>query len=185
MTKQIMKKGIEERIELPPAIEISIGDRNVHFKKGSLESNIHFSGFAVRIDGNQLIISSPKSTKNERRSMNTFKAHLQNIFQGFDKRYTYKLQICAVHFPMTVTFDKTKHVLVVKNFLGERVPRTAGILPGVDVKVEKEVIVLESHNKEAVGQSAANIESATRITKRDRRVFQDGIWITEKAGEAI
>jgi large subunit ribosomal protein L6 len=42
-------------------------------------------------------------------------------------------------------------------------------------------VVLTGIDKEKVGNTAANIEHATRIRKRDPRVFQDGIYITERA----
>jgi len=35
-------------------------------------------------------------------------------------------------------------------------------------------------NKEAVGQTAANIEQKTKIKVYDPRVFQDGIYLVEK-----
>ena len=41
--------------------------------------------------------------------------------------------------------------------------------------------LLTGVDKEKVGNSAANIEHATRIRNRDPRVFQDGIYIVERA----
>lgn len=53
------------------------------------------------------------------------------------------------------------------------------------MKIEKDVIKIESFNKEAAGQTAANIEKTTMVRAKDRRVFQDGIFITEKYGKEI
>ena len=41
-------------------------------------------------------------------------------------------------------------------------------------------VVVTGINKESVGQTAANIEQATRIKARDPRVFQDGIYVVGK-----
>jgi large subunit ribosomal protein L6 len=52
----------------------------------------------------------------------------------------------------------------------------------VTVKVEnKTEVVVSGADKEKVGQTSANIERACRIRGRDRRVFQDGVYIVEKA----
>ena len=44
---------------------------------------------------------------------------------------------------------------------------------------------IEPADIELVGMTATRMEQLTRVTKRDRRVFQDGIFITEKAGKVL
>ena len=67
----------------------------------------------------------------------------------------------------------------------EKIPRKSKILEGVKVEIDKDTILLSGYDKEAVGQTAANLEKATKIKKRDRRRFQDGIFIIEKSGVKI
>jgi large subunit ribosomal protein L6 len=73
------------------------------------------------------------------------------------------------------------NTVVVNNYFGERVPRTSDILSGVDVKVSNKVeVTVSGIDKELVGQTAANIERSTTVKNRDRRVFQDGIYLIHK-----
>ncbi len=72
---------------------------------------------------------------------------------------------------------------MIKNFLGEKVDRILEVPDGVDVEIKKEIITVKSPNKELAGQASANFETATRIRGRDKRTFQDGIYIIEKGGK--
>jgi large subunit ribosomal protein L6 len=75
-------------------------------------------------------------------------------------------------------------ILTITNLFGERIPRKAELpwSPAeVTVKVEnKTEVVVSGADKEKVGQTSANIERACRIRGRDRRVFQDGVYIVQK-----
>ena len=102
------------------------------------------------------------------------------MVKGVTDGFTYTLKALYSHFPMTLAVKGNQ--LIVNNYFGERVPRSAAILNGVEVKVQnKTEVVVSGIDKEAVGQTAANIERSTTVKKRDRRVFQDGIYLIEKA----
>ena len=66
------------------------------------------------------------------------------------------------------------------NFLGERFPRTARIMPNVKVQAKGDQVLVSGIDKELVGQTAVNIELATKIRGYDPRVFQDGIYIVRR-----
>ena len=71
--------------------------------------------------------------------------------------------------------------LVVNNYFGEKIPRRAVFVGDVEVRVEnKTEVVVSGYDKESVGQTAANIERCCSVKKRDRRVFQDGIYLVAK-----
>ena len=112
----------------------------------------------------------------------TWAAHLRNMVKGIEEGFEYKLQAVYSHFPMTLKVEGNK--MVINNLFGEKVPRVAK-LPwspsDVEVKVENKTdVTVKGADREKVGQTAANIERACKIRKRDRRVFQDGIYIVSK-----
>jgi large subunit ribosomal protein L6 len=180
------KKDIIFEIEAPSGIEVSLNGREVTMKKDSKEQKI-IIGRIIKVekDGNKIIISAKNAGKDERREFGTAKSHLKNMIEGFEKGYEYELEICNVHFPMTVTFDKAKYEFIIKNLLGEKSPRTIKISSKVEVEIKAPVIRLKSYDLDLVGQAAANLEKVSRIRNRDRNKFQDGIFITKKPGRTF
>jgi len=175
-----MRKDLIEKMKIPEGVEITIEGNMVTIKKNGNETRRKILGCSARKEDNFLVLEEKKATKNQKKMLKTCRAHVINAIIGIEKKYVYRLQICAVHFPMTITHDKTKNELLIKNYLGEVKPRIAKILKDVEIKIDREIITVEGHDKEKTGQTAANIERAVKINNRDRRVFQDGIYITEK-----
>ena len=170
-----MREDIEEIIEVPEKVEAAL-DKELTIKgpKGEVKRGFQIP---VELNGRKIRLFFKKGTKNEKKLIMTTRAHIENMINGVLEGYTYILQVCFVHFPMTVRVDKNE--FFVKNFLGESKERKAKILPNAEVKIEGDKVRVTSPDKEAAGQTAANIELSTRITNRDRRVFQDGIWIIQ------
>ncbi|MCE4602331.1 MAG: 50S ribosomal protein L6, partial [Desulfurococcales archaeon] len=97
---------------------------------------------------------------------------------GVTKGFRYKLKVIYSHFPINIKIEGDR--FIVSNFLGEKANRVAKILPGVSVSVKGQDVTVEGIDVEAVGQTAANIELATKVKDKDRRKFMDGIYIYEK-----
>jgi large subunit ribosomal protein L6 len=74
---------------------------------------------------------------------------------------------------------KDKEFLV-KNFFGEKGTRKAEIVGDAAVKIDKDTVTISGISIEDIGQTAANIETACKLKKRDRRIFIDGIYTSGK-----
>jgi large subunit ribosomal protein L6 len=110
--------------------------------------------------------------------MGTFESHVDNMFYGVTEGWSYQMEVFYAHFPMQVNVEGDE--VVINNFLGEKAPRRTTIRGDTEVQVDGEEVTLTGPDKEAVGQTAADIEQLTRVTDKDTRVFQDGVYITEK-----
>jgi len=178
-----MKTKLLESFEIPSGVECKYEGEVLHCKKGSVElkRKISVPRVKIKVDSGKITFECEKGNKNQFKIIKTHMAHLKNIFSGLDKKYTYNLEACNVHFPMTLKVDSGK--LLINNFLGEKIPRFAIILPNTNVEIKGQKITVSSHDKELAGQTAANMEKATKVRNRDRRIFQDGIYITDKPGE--
>ena len=184
MPKEIKAKMQELRreIEIPSDVEVSIENNEIIARKEGKENKRKFDKVEISKKDSKIIVSMKKATRKEKKQINTAIAHIKNIFLGLKEKFVYKLQICSVHFPMNVSIDKVKNDMVIKNFLGEKKERRSRIMPNTNVKIDGDIITVDSPDVEAAGQTAANMEIITKIRNRDRRIFQDGIWMTEKAG---
>ncbi|MBI2647685.1 50S ribosomal protein L6 [Candidatus Woesearchaeota archaeon] len=180
-----MEKRIIEQIELPDNATASLNDKLLLIKgtKGEVKRHLNMHNITIKIDAQKIILESSKAAKKEKKVIGSLIAHIKNMIKGVLQSHTYVLKICSGHFPMNVSISNNK--LIVKNFLGEKVPRILQLKNGVDVKVEGDLIYVTSPNKEIAGQVAADIEQLTRRPGYDSRVFQDGCYIIVKDGKEL
>ena len=174
---------IKEKIEIPNGVEITIEEKTVHVKgeKGSLSRMLSHPRINITAKNNIVEISCMNSPKRKEKALiGTFKAHINNMIKGVTEGFEYKMKTVFAHFPIKTSVEGD--TFIIQNFLGERSPRKAIILEGVTVEAKGENVTVSGIDKEKVGQTAANIERATKVKKRDIRVFQDGVYITSKRG---
>lgn len=178
------RKKIEEKIAIPEGVKVELDKNMIVISRGSSATKKEKNPLInFEIKNNEIIMSTKNKTKRGKKIIGTYKAHIKNMINGVKEHYNYVLKICSGHFPMNVSVSNDE--LIVKNFLGEKTPRILKLKKDVKVKVEADQVIVESANKRLAGQTAADIEILCKITNRDPRIFQDGIWIINKAGKDI
>ncbi|MDO8480633.1 MAG: 50S ribosomal protein L6 [Nanoarchaeota archaeon] len=178
-------KGLETRIPLRQGQTASFSQNvlRIKGKKGEVSREIAHPMLGVSVENGEIVMNTQRPTKNFKRMLYTHDAHVRNLVRGADEGHVYTLKICASHFPMTVQVSGTQ--FIVKNFLGEKFPRTLNLKAGAAVKVEGLIITVESADKETAGIVASDIEKLMRRPGFDPRIFQDGIYITSKDGKGV
>ena len=175
-------KKSEIRLTLPEGVVAALEEKRVVLSgpRGSLSRLVAEPDLKLELtEGGRVILLRHRLTnKRGRRVLGSTAAHIRNMAKGVSKGFAYRLKICSGHFPMSVAIEGKQ--VVVRNFLGEKAPRRVVIKGDVVLRLEKDEIVVEGIDKEAVGQAALDIEQLTRVRARDRRIFQDGIYIVQR-----
>ena len=170
----------ERVIKLPDGVSASLSGSVLTVKgpKAAQTRDFTVPGITLAVDGKAVKVRSEFPRRREKAIVGTYEAHIKNMVKGASKDYEYTLKTVFSHFPIKTKVEG--NTCLIENFLGERHPRSAAILPDTKVTVKGEMLTVTGPNKEHVGQTAANIERATKVKKRDVRVFQDGIYIVSK-----
>lgn len=175
----------QETIELPEGVTATVNETVVTCKgpRGEVSREILARGVIAKVNEKRITLEAKNASKKQQNLLFTYKAHINNLVRGANEGFTYKLKICSGHFPMNVSLKGNK--FEVKNFIGEKVPRQLTIKEGADVKIEADIITVKGIDREIVGQVTADIEQLCKRPGFDKRIFQDGIYITEKAGKQM
>ncbi len=176
---------MEKNVSIPDGVNVKVeGFRvSVSGKNGNLEKDFTsplFRGvLKLESDGKVFKASTAETKRKIKSEVGAVASVVRGMIEGCQKNYTAKLKIIFMHFPITVKVSGQQ--LQITNFLGEKKPRAAEILAGCKVEVKGDEVFVSGNSREIVGQTCANIERASWIKARDRRVYQDGIFLTEKS----
>lgn len=171
---------LKEVVEAPEGVTLALEGEYVVVRgpNGELKRRLYYPSVKITPEDGNIVIISLFPRKRQLAIIGTFASHIKNMIKGVTEGFTYKLKVVYSHFPITVKVKGNE--MIVENFLGERVPRKTKIFGICKVKVIGQEITVEGINKEEVGQTAARLEQVTKIKGKDRRVFQDGIYLIKK-----
>ena len=174
---------LKAEVQLPEGVQAKKEDGDLVISVGdkSLRRVLPRRKLNVKVDKNMIELSV--KDKKDRALVGTFKSHINNMHTGLKEPFVYKLKACSTHFPMSVKLEG--NILTIQNFVGRKAPIAVKIPAGVDAKVEKDIVTVSSNDIELAGQAASRIEQATRLNKKDRRIFMDGVFMTKKAKRDI
>ncbi len=172
---------IREEIEVPDKVSVEIEGYRVRVRgpKGTVEKDFSYArGVRIYVENGKVVVECFFADRKLKAQAYSVVSHIKNSIDGVLRGYRYKLKIVHTHFPISVKISGDR--VIIENFIGEKAPRVAKILGNVKVTVTKTDVIVEGCDLEAVAQTAANIEQATKIREFDRRVFVDGIYIYER-----
>jgi large subunit ribosomal protein L6 len=170
-----------KEVVIPEGTDVSFenGVIKVTGPRGELSRKTDCPGIRVKIDKGRISFESESDRRRAKALAGTWASHARNMIDGVNHGFEARLKIVYSHFPMKFSVEGKKVIL--GNFLGGRKNREVEIRGEVEIRNEKDDVIVTGTNKEEVGQAASLIESMARVKGFDRRVFQDGIHLVQKA----
>lgn len=179
--------AIDEDIEIPDDVSINLDANKMMKVKGKLGEiskdfgHARFIDISFNDDKSKILLHADFPRTKQIALVKTLKNLIINMINGVQKGYTYKMKIVYSHFPITVEPPKKgSNEVLIKNFIGERAPRKTHTIGDVKVTANKEEVIVSGIDKESVGQTCGNIQLKCKIKEKDKRIFQDGIYVYEK-----
>ncbi len=171
---------VERSITIPDGATVTIEGSVMTVKgpKGELSRDMWYPGISISIEGETVLFRTESMKKQVTSMVGTLAAHCGNMCTGVTSGYLYTMKVVYSHFPIQLKMQGDR--IEINNFLGEKYPRNARVLPGTTVKIGTDEVMVTGIDKEIVGATAANIQRATKIRNRDPRVFQDGIYVVSR-----
>merc|ERR1712226_415776 len=93
-------------------------------------------------------------------------SHIQNLFDGVEKKFEYRMRLVYAHFPINANITNGGKTIEVRNFLGEKIVRTVNMLPGVIIEKSpsvKDELILTGTDIDLTSRSAALIRQSCLV----------------------
>lgn len=177
---------LEKDIELPEDVTITLKDKIVTAEGAKGKLTRDFSDFGVELKKTKTKINVKAYFINKKKKAKALAVvgYIQNMIKGVTEGYIYKSKIVFSHFPITVEPDNKNRTIVIKNLYGGRKQINVPIIGDeTTVRVDKDDVIIEGIDKQAVGQTTANMQEACILRgkrRKDPETFLDGVWRWER-----
>jgi len=179
-----------QEVQVIEGCTVDVKARTVTVKgpRGTLTRDFKHLSVEITKDAKGLIkVSKWFGTKKQLAAVRSVVSHISNMMTGVTKGFEYKMKMVYAHFPINVACDKAegskiKNKIEIRNYLGEKVVRTAIMAEGceVDRTKEKDEIMVTGNSLENVGRSCSLIQQMCAAKHKDIRKYLDGIYVSSK-----
>ena len=147
------RKG-KQPIALPKGVQVQCNAGIVHVKgpKGQLERSLH-EGIQVQIEADKILISLSPTIKQRRDLHGLYWALVRNMVLGVSTGFEKKLELVGIGYRAAVVGAE------IELLLGRSHPTRIPIPTGMTVKVDKNILMIQGIDKQAVGQLAAEVRA--------------------------
>jgi len=181
----------DQNVKIPDGVTVKVKSRNVTVTgpRGTLVRSFRHVQVQMEMpDPRTLTVRKWFGIKKELATVRTVCSHVENMIVGVTKGFLYKMRTVYAHFPINVVISEGNALVEIRNFLGEKFIRRVKMYPGVtciNSPAQKDELIVEGNDIEAVSRSAARIQQSTLVKNKDIRKFLDGIYVSEKGHIAV
>lgn len=144
----------KQPISVPSDVKVAVDGNVITFEKGKLKQSLDTKGnVGITFEDNTLTFAKNSDDRQDRAFWGTYRALAQNIITGLTAGYTKQLEINGVGYRAAVQGKTLNLQLGFSHDINYALPE------GVEASVEKNVITLKSHDKQVLGQVAAEVRA--------------------------
>ncbi len=142
----------KQPVAVPADIKVSVDGSVITFEKGKLKQTLDTKGnVGVSFENNTLTFVKNSDNRQDRAYWGTYRSLASNIVTGLTTGYAKQLEINGVGYRAAVQGKVLNLQLGFSHDINYDLPE------GVEATVEKNVITLKSHDKQVLGQVAAEV----------------------------
>jgi len=147
-------------VTIPAGVEVKIDGDVVKVKgpKGELVQPIQNKSIKVSVDGNTLTVTRSDDEKQSRASHGLYRALLNNMMTGVAKGYKLEQELIGVGYRANANGQQLELTLGFSHNVVFELPKEVKVTTAQE-KGQAPRIILESHDKQLIGQVAAKIRS--------------------------
>ena len=170
----------KQPVDIPSGIDVKIDGTKLVFKKGNIQEELDTkNNVNVELKDNQIVFNTKGTDRQNLAYWGTYRALSNNIIIGLDKGYKKQLEINGVGYRAALKGNTLELQLGFSHPINYEFPKS------INIKVEKNIITIEGHNKQEVGQVAAEIRGFRPPEPyKGKGVKYVGEHIRRKAGKA-
>ncbi|KAG9510086.1 60S ribosomal protein L9, partial [Fragariocoptes setiger] len=175
-----------QEVTIPESVKVSVKNSVVTVvgPRGTLKRSFAHAKLQLEmVNKRKLRVQKWFGNRRQLAVVRTVCSHVQNMIKGVTKGFLYKMRSVYAHFPINVTTSEGDTLVEIRNFLGEKALRRVRMLPGVkcvNSTAQKDELVLQGNDVEAVSRSCALIAQSTTVKNKDIRKFLDGVYVSER-----